>query len=103
MNNNSCFLSKNARDILSRMSFMKRFNNEIHIHDENVAEHSFYVSFYSMAICDILGYKHNSPIRIGSIERALIHDIHETILSDIPHNVKESVERSDSEENSFVC
>ena len=45
-----------------------------------------------MAICDILGYKHNSPIRIGSIERALIHDIHETILSDIPHNVKESVE-----------
>lgn len=81
-------LSKGSRDILYRMSFMKRYNNAVHIHDENVAEHSFYVAIYAMEICNVLGFGLDNAIRAASIERALIHDIHETELSDIPHNIK---------------
>ena len=84
-------LTKESRDILYRMSFMKRYNNAVHIHDENVAEHSFYVAMYASIICDVLGYRTGSSIRSAAIERALIHDIHETELSDIPHNIKHSI------------
>lgn len=82
----SKFLIKKNRDILSRLSNMKRFNNSIHMHDENVAEHSFYVALYSMEICNIL--RINGELRSVIIERALIHDVHEIELSDIPHDVK---------------
>ena len=80
------FLLKENRDKLQRMSNMIRFNNEVHIHDENVAEHSFYVAVYAMELCDVLHIKNN--LRSLIIEKALIHDIHEIELSDIPHNVK---------------
>ena len=83
---NGQFLTKENRDILQRMSFMKRFNNAVHIHDENVAEHSFYVAMYAYALCDEL--KISGELRQTIIEKALIHDVHETVVSDIPHNVK---------------
>lgn len=87
MNN---FLSKDGRDMLQRMSNMIRYNNAVHIHNENVAEHSFYVAMYAMCICDFLhtGDKFRSVV----IEKALIHDVHEIEISDIPHNVKHSME-----------
>ena len=83
---NGQFLTKENRDILQRMSFMKRFNNAVHIHEENVAEHSFYVAMYAYALCDEL--KISGELRQTIIEKALIHDVHETVVSDIPHNVK---------------
>ena len=83
---NGQFLTKENRDILQRMSFMKRFNNAVHIHEENVAEHSFYVAMYAYALCDEL--KISGELRETIIEKALIHDVHETVVSDIPHNVK---------------
>lgn len=86
MKANENFLDKSSRDILQRMSYMERYNNEIHIHSENVAEHSFYVAVYAMAICDVIGF--NGELREIVIEKALIHDIHETVISDIPHNIK---------------
>lgn len=80
------YLVKKDRDILQRMSFMKRFNNEMHFHDENVAEHSFYVSVFAMMLCDELAVSAN--MRRIIIEKAIIHDIHEVVISDVPHNVK---------------
>lgn len=87
MNN---FLSKDGRDMLQRMSNMIRYNNAVHIHNENVAEHSFYVAMYAMCICDFLHT--GDKFRSVSIEKALIHDVHEIEISDIPHNVKHSME-----------
>lgn len=84
------FLEKENRDTLQRMSNMIRYNNAVHIHSENVAEHSFYVAMYTMAICDFL---HSGDVfRSVAIEKALIHDVHEIEISDIPHNVKHSME-----------
>lgn len=82
------FLLKENRDKLQRMSNMIRYNNEVHIHNENVAEHSFYVAVYAMEICDVLEIPPH--IRGLIVEKALIHDIHEIELSDIPHNVKKA-------------
>ena len=87
MNN---FLSKDGRDMLQRMSNMIRYNNAVHIHNENVAEHSFYVAMYAMCICDFLHT--GDKFRSVAIEKALIHDVHEIEISDIPHNVKHSME-----------
>lgn len=90
----SKLLEKENRNKLQRMSNMIRYNNEIHIHDENVAEHSFYTAVYAAELCDILGVCQYDRGLI--IEKALIHDIHEIELSDIPHNVKkldESIEK----------
>lgn len=84
------FLLKENRDKLQRMSNMIRYNNEVHIHNENVAEHSFYVAVYAMEICDILDL--SIYYRRLVVEKALIHDIHEIELSDIPHNVKKNIE-----------
>lgn len=83
---NGQFLTKKNRDVLQRMSFMKRFNNAVHIHEENVAEHSFYVAMYAYALCDEL--RIGGVLRQIIIEKALVHDVHESIVSDIPHNVK---------------
>lgn len=83
MNN---FLNKKGRDTLNRLSFMRRYNNEIHCHYENVAEHSFYVSLYSLFICDILKIK--DELKFIILEKSMIHDIHEIKLSDIPHDIK---------------
>lgn len=80
------FLTDQGMENLQRMSHMIRYNNEIHFHDENVAEHSFYVGVYSILICDAL--RITGPVREKIVERAITHDVSETELSDIPHNVK---------------
>ena len=77
------FLSYDGRDILQRLSYMIRYNNAIHIHNENVAEHSFYVALFSLEICNYLGIDHRDAVKL-----ALIHDVSESITSDIPHDVK---------------
>ena len=86
MNN---FLIKENREKLQIMSNLVRYNNTTHIHDEDVAEHSFYVAFYTMQLCDCIGIK--GKYKELAICYALIHDVHEIILSDIPHNTKEMI------------
>ena len=85
----SSFLNKYNREQLHIMSNLVRYNNEIHNHSENVAEHSFYVAVYAMEICNILEV--SDEIKLNCIQLALIHDIHEIELSDIPHNVKAKI------------
>ena len=89
------FLEKSERDKLQRMSNMIRYNNAVHIHNENVAEHSFYVAMYAMCICDFLHT--GDSFRSVVIEKALIHDVHEIEISDIPHNVKHFMEGLDEQ------
>lgn len=84
-------INPSFRSKIQTMSSLIRYNNAIHIHDENVAEHSFYVALFTMAICDFLMVP--TIIKYFSIQRALIHDVHEIELSDIPHNVKEEFPR----------
>ena len=68
-----------------RLSNIVRYNNTPKIISENVAEHSFFVTFYVMILGDLI---ENLNIE-KALELALIHDIEESISGDIPHNIKQ--------------
>lgn len=80
------FLNDKQRDKLMTLSTLIRYNNSFHIRNESVAEHSFYVAFYTMKICSILQV--NSDVENLALKTAIIHDVHESELSDIPHDIK---------------
>lgn len=82
----SSLYSKEGRAKIQDLSSLIRYNNKLHIHDENVAEHSFYVALYTMELCNKLNIK--DKYKLYAIQKALIHDVHEVEVSDIPHNVK---------------
>lgn len=82
----SNLLTEKGRNMLQTMSTLIRYNNKVHFHQENVAEHSYYVSLYTMLICKELRLAH--PTTYVAMKMALIHDVHEVLISDIPHNVK---------------
>ena len=79
-------LTFKEREAVQNLSSLIRYNNKFHIHKENVAEHSFYVALYTMKLCEFLDL--NEEVSNTAIKLALIHDVHEIELSDIPHNVK---------------
>ena len=83
----SNMLTFNERKEIQNLSSLIRYNNKFHIHGENVAEHSFYVAFYTMQLCKFLEV--SKEIESLAIKKALIHDVHEIELSDIPHNIKD--------------
>ena len=93
-----------VRNKLQRLSNLKRFNYRIRIHEESVAEHSFYVALYSLAICEQLCLSNDVTFMV--ISKALIHDIYEIHTSDIPYPVKkefpEIKQLLDSNEDSFL-
>ena len=70
-----------------RLKSLIRFNTSSRLKDESVAEHSFFVAIYSLLIATEV-----SKFSTISIEKvltmALIHDVPEINLSDIPHDVK---------------
>lgn len=63
-----------------------RYNQRFRLKDESVAEHSYYVSLFTMMICDKLQV--SSSIKNDSLTWALIHDLPEIYTSDIPHPTK---------------
>lgn len=76
-----------------RLMEINRCNNFQTIKKEDVAQHSFYVALYSTIIAR--EYNKNTvehglqSFDIKTVmENALFHDIEETFVSDIPHNVK---------------
>ena len=93
-----------VRNKLQRLSNLKRFNYRVRIHEESVAEHSFYVALYSLAICEQLCL--NNDITFMVVSKALIHDVCEIHTSDIPYPVKkefpEIKHMLDIYENSFL-
>ena len=71
-----------------KMKNLVRYNHRVRIKDESVAEHSYYVTLFTLIICD--KYNIIDNIKLKCLEKATLHDISEIITSDIPHDVKEN-------------
>lgn len=74
---------------LYRLKTVIRYNNRSHIKDESVAEHSFYVALIALQICD--DYDVTDDIRLQCLIKSLLHDMPETELNDITHDVKNAL------------
>lgn len=70
-----------------KLKNLTRYNNRVRVKDESVAEHSYFVVLFTMMICDELEV--SDEIRLDAIRYAIIHDMPEIYMSDIPHDVKE--------------
>lgn len=69
-----------------RLKDIIRYNNRVHITDESVAEHSFFVSLITLELCDKL--KVSKDVTLKCLVKAILHDMPETELNDITHDVK---------------
>lgn len=63
-----------------------RYNNRAKIRKENVSEHAFYVSTNVIKICSIFNIDRN--IKLEALEMAVVHDIPEVFLGDVPYITK---------------
>lgn len=64
-----------------------RFNTASRIKDESVAEHSYFVIYYSYILSRKLGF--GRGMTNLCMMKALLHDVAEKEISDVPHNIKE--------------
>ena len=78
-----------------RLSQIERCSNTPHIKQYNVAEHSFYICLYTMIFADLenkrLLEEQESPQLYDTkkaIQKALIHDLEESITGDILYPIK---------------
>lgn len=84
------------------LRYIKRFSVCPRVHEESVAEHSYYVAFFSMMLAEDLMKNTGIKIDLGKLlSRALIHDIDEVFSGDFirmfKHNnveVEESINRT---------
>lgn len=67
-------------------AIVNRWSTTPRIHQQSVAEHSFFVTLYTAHLCDIL--KWPKIFKAEALQWALIHDIPEAVTSDIPGPVK---------------
>jgi len=76
----------------TRLRYVDRFSTCRVIKKESVAEHSFYVAFYSLMIAWWCEAQHNlAPLNLTElITKALLHDIDEAATGDIPRFFKYS-------------
>lgn len=63
-----------------------RYSTRTKINKESVAEHSFYVALFAVIICDRLNLGHDEIRRC--LTKAILHDMPESELNDITHDVK---------------
>lgn len=70
------------------LSSQIRYNNRVRIKDEDLAQHSYFVAYNIIKV----GYDYNIDKRIveEAVCRAIVHDIDEMYVSDIPHDCKAS-------------
>ena len=73
-----------SRDIDVLRSLI-RYQNCNRLVNESVAEHSFYVAAFVMKLREYYDFKLEKALKM-----ALIHDIPESKISDVPHNIKAS-------------
>ena len=72
-----------------RLKNVVRYNTRNVIKKESVAEHSFYVALFTLKICN--DYNVDSRTEKRAIIKALLHDMPESELNDITHDVKEKL------------
>lgn len=63
-----------------------RYNNRPKIKTENVAEHTFYVASTVLKLCTIFNL--NETIKNKALEFAIVHDIPEILIGDVPYDTK---------------
>jgi 5'-deoxynucleotidase YfbR-like HD superfamily hydrolase len=73
---------------INRMSHVYRYSSVPVIRKENVAEHSWYVAFYSFFLAQALN-KEGYKIDYGKLlSRALVHDLDESMTGDFLRHIK---------------
>src|SRR3989338_350171 len=73
-----------------------RYSREPLIQIENVAEHSYYVIFYSWMISnDLISKGHKIDIQ-KVMESAMLHDMEESVFGDLPRPIKKAYPELDS-------
>lgn len=65
-----------------------RYNTRLKLTSETVAEHSYFVSLFTMIICEELGL--DDFVTVNALKYAIMHDIPEIDTSDIPYPVKKA-------------
>jgi len=70
-----------------KLKTLVRYNHRLRLTNESVAEHSFFTALFVLEICDKLSIE--GKLKAKCIEYALLHDVPETILSDVPSDVKD--------------
>jgi 5'-deoxynucleotidase YfbR-like HD superfamily hydrolase len=76
---------------VSHLSDVNQFATHPKIKEISVAEHSYYVALTTLFICRILetsGQEVGQDISRSAVSKALLHDIEECVISDIPYPVK---------------
>lgn len=97
----------NDKDLIKfyNLSTLIRYNHKIKIHNESVAEHSFFVSVFSIKIISQLKVL-SEETKKNVLLLSILHDIGESKMSDIPYNVKlilkDFKKVIDNEEREFV-
>lgn len=71
-----------------KLKNLDRFATCERVREESVSEHSYFVALFAELICNELEVC--DTIRLKCLRSALIHDLPEMELSDIPHPVKQS-------------
>lgn len=66
-----------------RLRYIRRFSTCYVVHEESVAEHSFYVALYSFMIAE-WAVAQGTPLNLASVlSRAIVHDLEEARTGDI--------------------
>jgi 5'-deoxynucleotidase YfbR-like HD superfamily hydrolase len=76
---------------IQRMSSIERYSSYPVIRRENVAEHSWYVTFYALLIARDLKDAGSTVDVQDVMVRALVHDIDESLLGDVVITTKSTV------------
>lgn len=64
-----------------------RYNTRLRVKDETVSDHTCFVALFCLKILDQLGIE-DAELYKSALVLALLHDIPESVTSDIPYNVK---------------
>lgn len=83
------FIDKVINDQLFLMNSVHRQSTMMTIKAENIAQHSFFVAYYALKISKLLKLSEEKQSKIAV--QALVHDIPESLSSDIPSNIKHKV------------
>lgn len=76
---------KHLSDTYGRLTHTIRYSTQPKIINENVATHSFFVAYIAMVLCDLF---HKPVNKEKVLSMALIHDVEESLTSDIIYTIK---------------